>query len=1692
MAASAYITLTAKDNVTYTLKKIQGEMEAVARSVRTFGDNFASLATLGFGTGLAVSLYEIGKASVEAQMQVERLGKAFGAIYGNAAQAQQQLDFIRKTSRELGQEFYSTAEAAKTFFAAGQGTSLSSQLNEIYAGFSKAGAALALSADDMQGIFLALGQSMSKGKVQAEELRGQIGERLPGAFQIAAKAMGVSTAELDKMMADGRLLADDLLPAMAEALEEKYGRAAESSADTVQGSINRLSTAWTDFKANLLESDLVIAALNAIGAAVERINKALGDDKQQKSLTQRMLADKEYLVNRSWQESEGTFWGIFPQREQIYDFTEKQKADYAEYEKIKARFDAYDQQRQAEEERTLGNFRQAAAGVAKTTYEGQAKALKELRDERIKAATEARSFLADPSEADKLIADAKAQYERDKAALDKKFSDKASSSARQAAVAQADYNGELERTRQTIDSLQQQLGLDKTEDLARAKIRIEQQYQATLSKTNEELAKQVAQGKLTQAQADVLQAEKAKAAELQKQVALRDAEQKAQQKSIQLAEGQLKFYKELGELSGDYGQSIALQNRLIEEQAKEYRQVYKISDELVAKWVELQKLQVSQDPFDGAYRGLLKFSAEYADSGKQWENVTYSFARDFNDATRDMFDTFLDTGRVSFASLEQSFYQLLKNMAYQALVQPVVLSIVGGVQQSVYGMTTAGRGGVGMGGLTSLPVSSLLPESVTSGISGITGTVLPGTRVAGLMGPTTSGAALPGGLTIGSALGYGAFGGLGYSLLGGALGLPQNSYTGVTSSLGGALGAWGGAALGSTGALAGSIIGSALPFVGTALGALAGGLLGGLFGGGGDKDPWVNVTTQLDLLGQITNRDPWTDRAYRVEGQGWESTSNQGEGISYETGKQLADMAAELAKQAIKDVATFQESVAAIGNSALEEQFNAALEQNRFLSFRYEWEDREIKPEEMTEAFNKAIQEKLYLSLSAVDVTSLTTAADGALADTMPEVTKALTDAMGFAALGANLGEYQDDFNAAISDKLLEALNQMDTSSIALDIDKSSLAGWQDAADALQGWQEVTDALDEILEPTSELESSLQAATTQFDAWIDRLEDLGWQESAIAEIEARRAQYMNEYASALTRATEQDLYLRSLALQYGDDSLEYGLQSLQYQQQNELAELAQKFGKDSAIYNQVVETQQAELLAYQIQYWQSYLQQEISSQQQVVDALDDLVDALEDARADLWASDKNLMGTRYDEALAQFDAAYQKAMSGDQEAIAQLPTLAGNLLTLGKDNLATSQEYTDLFYDVDSKLKLAQEQAVKQVDAAQAQLDALNAMLEQGDEQQLTLEEISAKLSGLMERYQQELADITGGGSLSQREALIQAKVDQLNAIAQGGRTDWTAESFLAYMYGEGLTLQSWYDRFGKHENLGVGYDSEAAYRAILENKAAMMNAGLTLAPGQEAGGWTAEKVLEQIRKDGMTVDEWYLRYGLQEGVGDYYKKYSQDAADSTNETIEGMEESLSGSLSGINDSINGLDWNVAVNVSGGGSYGGGSSGGGSSGGVSGGGSAWDSILQEKADALNRGETLSPGQTAGGWTADKVLDQIHQDGMTIEEWYDRFGKPEGFASGGITPVGKPFWVGENGPELMMSPRQYGVLSNPASMALMDRPVMDSRSIITAIRDSGQSIYSVLRQLLTKTDAIYGQQRRILQRLDMWDAEGLPN
>lgn len=100
-----------------------------------------------------------------------------------------------------------------------------------------------MSADDSNGVFLALSQMMSKGKISSEELRLQMGERLPIALQAMAKAAGTSVAGLDKLLKQDKLMSKDVLPKFAEALNEMIPNI---DLDNLETSINRLKNTFTE------------------------------------------------------------------------------------------------------------------------------------------------------------------------------------------------------------------------------------------------------------------------------------------------------------------------------------------------------------------------------------------------------------------------------------------------------------------------------------------------------------------------------------------------------------------------------------------------------------------------------------------------------------------------------------------------------------------------------------------------------------------------------------------------------------------------------------------------------------------------------------------------------------------------------------------------------------------------------------------------------------------------------------------------------------------------------------------------------------------------------------------------------------------------------------------------------------------------------------------------------------------------------------------------------------------------------------------------------------------------------------------------------------------------------------------------------------------------------------------------------
>ena len=297
---------------------IKPKVDSASQSFSRLEKSVKSAGTY-FATFFAVDkLLSMGKALLDASIAVDRLNKSYQSIEGSAGLAQEKLDFVYSTSQELGLSFISTAESAKVFFAAAKGTSLEKDMDRIFKSVSQAGTALSLSTEQMSGVFLAFTQIISKGRVQQEEIL-QIAERFPGTYQMVADALGKSTTELVDFIAKGNVTADELLPKLAEQFENKFAVAAENAANGIQQSINKMDNEWTVFKANLLESEPIVSAINMITGALQGLNAAMGE----RDLEKRMEA-------AGWQRTEVTDF-----RKSTYNlYTEEQKKMFLEYEKI--------------------------------------------------------------------------------------------------------------------------------------------------------------------------------------------------------------------------------------------------------------------------------------------------------------------------------------------------------------------------------------------------------------------------------------------------------------------------------------------------------------------------------------------------------------------------------------------------------------------------------------------------------------------------------------------------------------------------------------------------------------------------------------------------------------------------------------------------------------------------------------------------------------------------------------------------------------------------------------------------------------------------------------------------------------------------------------------------------------------------------------------------------------------------------------------------------------------------------------------------------------------------------------------------------------------------------------------------------------------------------------------------------------
>jgi tape measure domain-containing protein len=127
-----------------------------------------------------------------------------------------------------------------------------------------------LTADETNGAMYAIQQMVSKGKVSTEELSRQLGERMPGTFQLAADAMGLTTKALAEHLKEGKIFAEDFLPKFAAKLKEHYGSGIEDASKSMQANLGRMSTAWFNFM-----SQMGMSKEGFINGAILKITSAI-------------------------------------------------------------------------------------------------------------------------------------------------------------------------------------------------------------------------------------------------------------------------------------------------------------------------------------------------------------------------------------------------------------------------------------------------------------------------------------------------------------------------------------------------------------------------------------------------------------------------------------------------------------------------------------------------------------------------------------------------------------------------------------------------------------------------------------------------------------------------------------------------------------------------------------------------------------------------------------------------------------------------------------------------------------------------------------------------------------------------------------------------------------------------------------------------------------------------------------------------------------------------------------------------------------------------------------------------------------------------------------------------------------------------------------------------------------------------
>lgn len=217
---------------------VQAGANRIKASLRSI--QFQALAMAGAMAGGVTSLQSLISTLVDTARQASRVQTALRNISTDMGQYAKSIDYLRKLSEEYGLDLIGTTEAFTKFSAAATASGMAmAEQEKVFTALSRSITAFGLGGNEATMTFYAVSQMMAKGKISAEELRRQLGERMPIAMEAmsrAARSMGFKE-NLDDLLKQGKLISREILPKFAEELNKLV---VDVDTDNVETSINRL------------------------------------------------------------------------------------------------------------------------------------------------------------------------------------------------------------------------------------------------------------------------------------------------------------------------------------------------------------------------------------------------------------------------------------------------------------------------------------------------------------------------------------------------------------------------------------------------------------------------------------------------------------------------------------------------------------------------------------------------------------------------------------------------------------------------------------------------------------------------------------------------------------------------------------------------------------------------------------------------------------------------------------------------------------------------------------------------------------------------------------------------------------------------------------------------------------------------------------------------------------------------------------------------------------------------------------------------------------------------------------------------------------------------------------------------------------------------------------------------------------